>query len=183
MKIEKIKIEDKISQGVRFEKEDFVQIKKIYREWIELNSAITALDARALNVPDIVSEGIFCYFFNVYRVNSKSNSKSYDAYDLIKKHGIQIKSASISNDCTSFGPNSTWDELYFMKFYPKSADGLVEIFDLSGIDFKGIILNKKKNETFKQQQEQGRRPRFSIQKEIINKRNIKPIKIIKLLED
>ena len=40
----------------------------------------------------------------------------------------------------------------------------------------------KKNEPFKDQQDKGRRPRFSIVKEIIQKKNLKPIKILKLNE-
>ena len=37
------------------------------------------------------------------------------------------------------------------------------------------ILNKKKNETFKQQQVKGLRPRFSIINKIIKPYNLKPI--------
>jgi len=46
----------------------------------------------------------------------------------------------------------------------------------------GIVLNKKKNETFLQQQEQGRRPHFSIIKEFIEKCQLEPYKKVNLHE-
>jgi hypothetical protein len=63
------------------------------------------LGGRKINIPDVISEGIYCYLFNCARTNG--SAKSYDAVDLKTKEGIQIKSASIHDDCTSFGPTST----------------------------------------------------------------------------
>lgn len=179
----RIIINGKPATGLKYDYNDFLEMKTIYSNWKTLNEALEALGSRSLNVPDLLSEGLFSYLFNVLRTNGSINSNGYDAYDDKTNEGIQIKSCSIDNDCTSFGPKTHWDKIYFMKFHPKSVDGLVEIFDITDIDLDNIVLNASKNETFKDQQDQGRRPRFSIQKEIIDKYNLKPIKTIKLLEE
>lgn len=56
------------------------------------------------------------YFFNAVRTNGTAHS--YDAVDKNTGEGIQIKSASIKTDCTSFGPTSTWDKLIFADLAP-----------------------------------------------------------------
>lgn len=183
MEYEKILVKGKITIGMKYDETDFKKMKKVYLNWKKLNEMLIKLGSRAMNIPDLLSEGLFAYLFKVYRTNGSSHSMSYDAYDVENNIGIQIKSCSIDNDCTSFGPMTHWDKIFFMKFYPKSDDGLVEIYDISNYDLNNIIMNAKKNETFKDQQNQGRRPRFSIQKEIIKKYNVKPIKVIRLLED
>ena len=82
---------------------------------------------------------------------------------------------SVLPDLTSFGPKSVWDDLYFVDFYRKGKwDGLFDIYHIEN----QLIYNHKvnSNETFKDQQLQKRRPRFSIFKELIIKNNIKPTK-------
>ena len=94
-----------------------------------------------------------------------------------------MKSASIVNDCTSFGPTSTWDLLYFADFVPNGKiDGEIWFYKIDSDDVYSVVLNTKKNETFADQQRQGRRPRFSIKKEIIKKRGLVPVKKINLLK-
>jgi hypothetical protein len=96
---------------------------------------------------------------------------------------IQVKSASIAEDLTLFGPNSTWDEIYYVDFAPNgSVDGNVYFYKLN-MDFSNLVLNKTKNETFKDQQLQGRRQRFSIKKELIKGHNLNPILKIDLLNE
>ena len=93
-----------------------------------------------------------------------------------------MKSASIQYDCTSFGPTSTWDDLYYVDFAPNgNVDGNVFFYKID-VDFSGLILNAKKKETFRDQQLQGRRPRFSIKRQIIDANNLKPVLKINLAE-
>lgn len=182
MEQKRITIDGKPCIGVYYDKNDFNEMKKLYKVRLELNRVLINFGSRATNVPDFLSEGIFCYLFNVCRTNAKGNSKSFDAYDERTNEGIQIKSTSIENDCTSFGPTSTWDKIYFMKFYPKSESGRVEIYDITSYPPYDFVLNHKKHETFRDQQLMGRRPRFSIQDLIIDPNNLKPIKTINLFE-
>ena len=122
------------------------------------------------------------FFFNAVRTNRTAHS--YDAVDKITGEGIQIKSASIKIDCTSFGPTSTWDKLIFVDLAPfGNVDGNVWFYEIDSTDIYNIVLNSKKNETFKDQQKQGRRPRLSIKDRIINPLSLLPIKKINLMED
>ena len=155
------------------------KIKIIFKKWQEINNDLKKIGGRTLNVPDVISEAIYCYLFNAVRTNN--TAKSYDAVNINNHAGVQIKATSVDNDLTSFGPRSTWDELFFMDFAPNGIiDGNIAIYKID-TDISKIIMNKEKNETFADQQRQGRRPRFSIKSEIIKKQNLKPIKSIRLI--
>ncbi|MEA4822268.1 MAG: Bsp6I family type II restriction endonuclease [Erysipelotrichales bacterium] len=180
MELKKIVIDGFTSIGNFYDDTDFKKMKDIYIKWKNLNEQLVILGGRSLNVPELLSEGLLCYALKYYRTNGK-NSHGYDAYDLNTNKGIQIKSSSIEDDCSSFGPKTKWDKIYFLKFFPQSHNGLVEIYDISDYKLDDLLLNVEKNETFKDQQEQGRRPRFSINMKIIKKNNLKPIKILELL--
>lgn len=167
--------------GDKFSYEDYIKLKEIFKDWTAINSKLKPLGGRNLNVPDVFSEALFCIFFNSIRTNG--TAYSYDCVSLDTHAGIQIKSGSIEEDCSSFGPTSTWDEIYYVDFAPNGfVDGNVDFYKID-IDFSDLILNAKKGETFRDQQLQGRRPRFSIKRQIIKANNIKPILSINLLED
>ena len=182
-KLEKIKIKLKTGEmvfGDKFNQDDYIKLKEIFNQWLDINKKVTALGGRGLNVPDVFSEALYCIFFNAVRTNKTAHS--YDCVNIDNGAGVQIKSASIQSDCTSFGPRSTWDELYFMDF---ATNGIIDgIIDIYRLDFalENVILNAKKNETFRMQQEQGRRPRLSLKK-ILKEKNEKPIKQINLIEN
>ncbi len=167
-------------RGDKFDKYDYIKLQKIFRDWQNINKDLKALGGRNLNVPDVFSEALFCIFFNAIRTNGSAHS--YDCVSLDTLAGIQVKSCSIDNDCTSFGPTSTWDELYFVDFAPNGVvDGKVYFYKID-CDIYSVVLNGKKNETFKDQQAQGRRPRFSIKSVIIKQQQLQPILKIDLLE-
>lgn len=182
--MEKVKVELRdglIVEGDKFDDNDYKLLKAIFRDWQEINKELKPLGGRGLNVPDVFSEALFCIFFNSIRTNG--TAYSYDCVSLDNKAGIQIKSASIPNDCTSFGPTSTWDELYYVDFAPNGrVDGKVDFYKID-IDFSDLVLNAKKGETFHDQQLQGRRPRFSIKSQLIKAYDLKPCLSIDLLEE
>lgn len=154
------------------------KIKRLYFRWKKLNDAIKKISTRGINLPEAISEHAFCLFFPdcTRVVKLKSGKCSYDV--LNKKTGsrIQIKASSIDDDLTSFGPRSEWDELFFLDF--SKGDGSFKVYK---IESNWIYQHKvNKTQTFQQQQDQSRRPRFSITKDIINTRELKPIKICKL---
>lgn len=167
--------------GDEFDSQDFEQLKKIFQKWLNINADLKALGGRNLNVPDVFSEAIFCIVFGAVRTNKTAHS-----YDCVMKEtgeGVQIKSASISKDCTSFGPTSTWDLLYFADFVPNgNMDGEVWFYKIESNDVYNLVLNNKKGETFTDQQKQGRRPRFSIKNLIIEAKGLQPVKKINLTE-
>ena len=50
--------------GDYFDDEDYEKIKTIFQKWLEINGNLKALGGRTLNVPDVVSEALYCYFYN-----------------------------------------------------------------------------------------------------------------------
>jgi len=57
-------------------------------------------------------------------------------------------------------------------------DGSFDVYEIPNYFILGKSISK--TETFKQQQDQGRRPRFSIMKDIIVPNKLKPVKKFKL---
>lgn len=166
--------------GDAFDEKDLSLILEIFNDCQQINKKLKTLGGRNLNVPDVFSEALFCLFFDAVRTNG--TAYSYDCVTRKGGYGVQVKSCSIKNDCTSFGPTSTWDLLYFVDFAPNGkVDGNVWFYKID-FDISNIVLNKKKNQTFAMQQAAGRRPRFSIKKEIIQASNLQPVLKINLLD-
>lgn len=182
MKQETIRLKDgTVVIGDAFDKKDFELLQGIFKDWLIMNEKLKSLGGRALNVPDVFSEALFCLAFNAVRTNE--TAYSYDCVIRGTGEGVQVKSASIPNDCTSFGPTSTWDVLYFADFAPNGkVDGVVKFYKIDDSDVYNLVLNAKKGETFKDQQLQGRRPRFSIQSAIIRAKKLLPIKTINIVD-
>ena len=160
-----------------FEDKDLKALEDIYTSWRTLCDQAAALQARKINLPDSLSECGFCYFFKFWRTNygvPGAEHSSFDAYDPQKHTRIQIKGCSVDEDLTSFGPDSVWDELYFVDFY---VDGKWDYtFNVYLIDNEDIYTTKvNATQTFVDQQKQGRRPRFSIIKNIIRPKKMKPM--------
>ncbi len=171
------------TQADFFYKSDLKILVEIYNNWRKLSTQLNSLNARAVNLPEGLSEVAFCYFMDCVRLNNpkigRGVNTSFDAYSPKTNKRIQIKSCSILPDLTSFGPKSQWDELYFQDFY---KDGKWDYsFDIYLIPNDLIYKQKvNQNQAFKDMQQQGKRPRFSIYKEIILKNCLKPIKTAKL---
>lgn len=159
-----------------YEDQDIKALAEIYKSWRILCDQATALKARKINLPDVLSECGFCYFFKCWRTNygvPGAAHSSFDAYDPQSHARIQIKGCSVESDLTSFGPDSVWDKLYFVDFYKEGNWDYT--FDVYLIDNEAIYNTKvNRNETFVDQQRQKRRPRFSIIKSIIEPFNLKP---------
>mgnify|MGYP001259462262 CR=1 FL=1 len=157
---------------------DMKIIGKLYFQWKNLNDAIKKISTRGINLPEAISENAFCLFFpECMRVNKLKKGKcSFDVINFKTGTRIQIKASSIEEDLTSFGPRSEWDELYFLDF--SKGDGSFFVYKIEQEWIYGHNINK--NQTFEAQQQQGRRPRFSITKDIIKIKKLKPIKECRL---
>ena len=168
-----------IVTGDAFDSEDFKTFQDIFKQWTAINKQLKDLGGRTLNVPDVFSEALFCLAYDAVRTNGTAHS--YDCVMRKTGEGVQVKSASIPDDCTSFGPTSTWDLLYFADFAPNGyVDGVVKFYKVDPDSVYDLVLNASKNETFRDQQLQGRRPRFSMQNKIIRPLKLVPEKTIDL---
>jgi hypothetical protein len=177
-----LKKDGSIVGGDLFEERDFIKIKEIFKLWMEVNKHIRSLNGRAINIPEILSEGIYAYLFEAVRTNN--TAYSYDCVDIKSGEGIQVKATSIQDDLTSFGPKSTWDKLIFMDFAPNGyIDGNIDIYHIPDEKLYTIVLNKAKKETFMDQQLAGKRPRLSIRNQFIIPMGLKPILSVNLLEE
>lgn len=165
------------------DKKDGKEFKRLFDLWKKLNLGLGKY-GRKVNIPEVISEGMFCVFSGSARYLRKIKGigkVSFDTIDLKKNRTEQIKASSIESDLTSFGPKTAWDDLYFLDFYNNGRlDGSFNIYLIPNDLIYKNPVNKK--QTMKEQQDQKRRPRMSM-KEIIVKNNIKVIaKNIKVWE-
>lgn len=157
------------------DKGDGKEFKRLFDLWKELNLGLKKY-GRGVNIPEVISEGMFCVFSGSVRYVKKIKGEgkvSFDTINVEKFRREQIKATSIDNDLTSFGPKTEWDDLYFLDFY---KDGELDgVFDVYLIPNDLIYSNKvNRGQTMEQQQGEKRRPRMSI-KEIIKDHKIKPL--------
>jgi hypothetical protein len=160
------------------EKGDGELLKNLYSDWKKLNDRLKAISTRGINLPETISENAFTLFFpDCFRVVSLKGMKcSFDCINLKTGNRIQIKASSVTSDLTSFGPRSEWDELFFLDF--SKGDGSFKAYKIEPDWIYKHMVNKL--QSFQQQQEENRRPRFSIIEQIIKPKRLKPVKVCKL---
>ncbi len=160
------------------EKGDRKLLRDLYLDWKSLNDRLKQIGTRGINIPETITENAFSLFFEncVRIVKLKAGKCSFDSINTKTGSRIQLKAASVKYDLTSFGPKSEWDELFFLDF--SAGDGSFKVYK---IEPDWIYKHKvNRNQTFEEQQAQGRRPRFSITYNLIQAKGLKPIKICKL---
>ena len=165
---------------LKAEKQDGQELKRLYNSWFKLKEGLTKFESRAPNLPEGISEGAFSLEFNCPRVLEVSGtSGSYDCYNPKTQERIQIKATTIKYDLTSFGPESVWDVLYFLDFYRDGKfDGKYDVYKIPNDLIYNFQINK--TQTFRDQQNEKRRPRFSLKKMIIEPNKITPVKTCKV---
>jgi hypothetical protein len=162
---------------LEFDQSDKIEWKKLWDSWNNLRVGLKKYDSRGPNLSEGLSESAFCLYNKSFKIiNIKGGcDSSADTYNLQKQEAEQIKATSIASDLTSFGPTSRWDKLYFLDFYNNgNLDGSFDCYEIDTALIYNTVVNQGKNETFVDQQRQGRRPRLSLKK-IIRENNITPI--------
>lgn len=156
-------------------KERYDEIRKIYFLWKELNSKIKETYTRGVNLHEAITETVCCYV-NGFHLSIGSGSE--DALNPSTQELIQIKGTSNWNsDLTSFGPNSIFDHLHFVRL--NQDEDKMYLYDIPTETLNNIMVNR--NDTFKDFQNQGKRPRFSIINKYIKKYDIKEYAIVNLI--
>ncbi|MCD8832773.1 Bsp6I family type II restriction endonuclease [Staphylococcus arlettae] len=155
---------------VKIDKSRFNDMIDAYFLWKELNALIKNSHTRGVNFPEIISESLLCYALD-YKLNRGTGG---DAFDETNNRVIECKATSnFDKDTSSFSPNEEFDRLYFLRLYQRGDELYIYDTEYNSDKLKEIQVNKK--QTLGDQQAQGRRPRFSIIKFIINEDNIQPI--------
>ena len=162
---------------LQFDQSDKQEWKILWDSWNNLRVGLKQYGSRGPNLSEGLSESAFCLYSNSLKILNIQGGcdSSADTYNLDRQEAQQIKATSIANDLTSFGPTSKWNKLYFLDFYNGgNLDGSFDCYQIDTDLIYNTIVNKGKNETFVDQQKQGRRPRLSLKK-IIAENNIAPI--------
>lgn len=158
----------------KIDKQRFDEIREVYFLWKELNTKIKKTYTRGVNLHESITETICCYVNDFYL---SIGGGSEDAIDPNTNELIQIKGTSNwDRDLTSFGPNSLFDHLHFVRL--NQHDDTMYLYDIPTETLNGIMVNK--NYSFRDFQLQGKRPRFSIISTYINKYNIQEYAIVNL---
>ena len=132
--------------------EKYKEIISLYSNWKNLNKSIKNEYSRGIS--------------------------SEDAYTNDKKFKVQIKgSSNFDSDLTSFGPTSEFDILEFARL--NQENDKLYLYKIPIDDLYNIKVNS--NETFKEQQQNGRRPRFSIIEKYIKKYNLRHYAIVDMI--
>jgi hypothetical protein len=181
MKIKKYKAkvfeQDCVLELMDFNKRDGNKWKRLFDMWKKLKLGMREYKSREPNFPEGLSEVAFCIFSKSKRFISLPRggiNSSFDTFNLNTGRAEQIKACSVGSDLTSFGPNSRWDDLYFLDFYNKGKlDGTFNVYKIPSDLIYSMKVNK--DQTMKEQQADGKRPRFSITDKIIVKHKINPI--------
>lgn len=161
---------------MHFDKEDAKNWKTLFDSWKKLKFGLREYQSREPNFPEGLSEVAFCLYSNSNRFISLSGTtnSSFDTYNLETGRAEQIKATSVEFDLTSFGPNSRWDDIYFLDFYNDGKlDGTFNVYKIPTDVIYNMRVNK--NQIFTDQQKEGKRPRFSITRNIINGMGLEPI--------
>lgn len=143
-----------------------------YFLWSKLDNRIRGLSTRGINLPSEITEIIAGWSLNI----SLNKGSAGDLYDKETKKIIEVKGTSVlegEKDLTSFSPSEYFDELVFLRL--RRDDDIFEIYklDFGSEDLKKISVNK--TQKVADQQNQKRRPRFSVMDKLIIKNGIKPV--------
>ncbi len=148
---------------------------RAYFLWKELNGLITNSHNRAINFPETISETLLCYAMG-FELNRGAGG---DAKNPQTNEVCEIKASSNwDRDTSSFSPSEEFDNLYFARLYQRDDELYIYDLGINSVSLKDVPVNKK--ETVGDQQQQKRRPRFSIINKIIKPQDLQPVAKVNL---
>ena len=160
--------------NIEITEDRFKKVIGLYFNWKELNGGIKEDYTRGVNLPEALTEPICCYV-NGYLLSLGEGSE--DAVVPSNGQLVQIKASSnFDRDLTSFGPQSRFNLLHFVRL--NQLEDRMYLYDIPVENLKQVKVNA--NETYEEQQSQGRRPRFSIIDKYIKAYGIEPYAIVDL---
>jgi hypothetical protein len=162
-----------VVEYLQFDDNDRRHWKIVFDHWKNLKVALREYQAREPNLPEGLSEVAFCLWSgSVRKVKCSGGRGSFDTLNLRSKRVEQVKACSVERDLTSFGPDSIWDDLYFLDFWNDGrVDGTFDVYQIPNDLIYSYPVNRF--QTMRDQQQQGRRPRFSLKK-LVDENQLKP---------
>ena len=156
--------------GIKYESKDDHKFHDVFAAFKNFKNAGQFFNQR-VNLPEGLSEGVVSrYIDGIFRfekiIKNNYGISKFDGFNEISKKFIEVKACSVFPDLTSWSPGPFFDLFYFVDF--SSLDGKFKIFEIN-IDSNEIKKIKvSKTETFGDQIDKNRRPRFSVYEEFIN---------------
>jgi len=160
---------------VTVDKSRFNDAVQAYFLWKELDALIKRSHTRGVNIPETITEALLCYVSG-FKLNRGIGG---DALDEATGNVVEIKATSnFDRDTSSFSPKEKFNKLYFVRLDKRNDQ--MYFYDL-GINSDQLKqINVSKTQTLGEQQAQGRRPRFSLIKQIVVPNGIKEYAILDL---
>ena len=158
---------------------DWTNLQILHYGYLEWQSVLrnNPWATRGANIPEALTEAIVCLC-----TGGKLKTGTKGDVLLPDSRIGEVKATTLDrNDLTSFSPNSPFDNLYFVRF-SFSDPNKYSVYDLQMN--RDDLYNFKMNEyeTFGEQAEDKRRPRFSIIENIINPKNLTPTWVVLMSE-
>lgn len=153
--------------------------REAYFQWKDLNTYISSVCTRGLNMPDAISEPLGCFCLDL---EWNRGAKGGDARDPISEKIYEFKATSrFDSDLSSFGPKTHFDDLVFLRFNLKK--NLLYVYDLqiNSEDIGKYPANK--HQTIQQQRNEKRRPRVSLKKLFVDAKKLEPDVIFDILNE
>lgn len=159
---------------------DIPWVKRVFSNWMSLRDSLKEYNDRSPNIPEAISETMYCILTGVGRFTSSKKQKledsSFDAFDMSKEEAIQIKAGQIEKDLSTFGPKTRWDKLVFVDFFNDgNMDGTVDIYEIPTESLNKVIVCQDGNVTFEERKASGKRPHLSLKESLIYPNSIEPI--------
>jgi len=153
----------------RYEKKDNQKFLSLFNGWKNFKEVGDFFGQR-VNLPEGLTEGVVAKDIdNVYRykksLKNKNGKSKFDCYNEVTGEIIEVKGCSISIDLTSWSPGPYFDVLYFVDF--SSLDGRYKIFRINTTHKEIADEMISRNETFQDQIDSSRRPRFSLKEKYV----------------
>lgn len=146
---------------------------ELYFDWKHLNTNLKEVYSRGINFHEAFSEYIVCY------VNGYRHSLGHGSEDAFGPNNEQIQIKGSSNyerDLTSFGPTSEFDILEFARL--NQLEDNLYLYRIPIDELYDVQVSN--THTFRNQQNEGRRPRFSIINKYIEEDNIEHYAVVNL---
>ena len=154
------------------------ELRRLYNSWKKLSDSVKKFGPRGVNIHEAISESAFALAMKCPILVSISGTKKFDNYNPRTHARIQVKASGSDQGPSTFGPNSKFDDLYWLNFFRDGKyDGKFDIYKVQ----KNIrTISVSKSQTVKQQQKAKRRPRFRMGPGFLKKYQMRKVMTFKI---